>query len=436
MEALRTAVVKITNHSIPFDHQRPYNRSLESKKGVGTGFVMRELQGSRGKKMKILTAYHVVDFSEQLLVHLCDSGPPLKGKLVSYSQTLDSAIVEVDAEVPKWMTPLEVGDSDSLEPNTIVQAAGHPLALGFTVTTGYVSGRIADPDRIQIDAAINGGNSGGPLLKDSRVVGIVVSGYEGGVQNTNYATPIKEVLSGSGNIVLNLTLSGETSNLILDSYGSKSGSYVSYVNPRSALSKKAGLKEGDILTSLDGHAVDSRGRVNVPWWKYDSLPVPTIFGRKTVKDTYEVEFVSESSGEKVKTTLPCEEDLNVFRDYKLETEDIPCVTLGGVVVQPLSKNLLLCVKEIKKRLMYIFERPHIHTDSVLVVTYVKADSPFIQMSCLEVGDVIISVNGVYVTSVSEYEEQFKKAKEVVVLKTYNGMVACARTKDLKTVSRA
>ena len=144
-----------------------------TQQGTGSGFVY-DGQG------RIVTNYHVVEAADQLQVTFSD-GEVRDARLVGADPSNDLAVLEVGAGANDPQ-PLALGDSDALEVGRFVVAIGHPFGLDQTLTTGVVSGLgriIESPDRgfigeiIQTDAAINQGNSGGPLLDlDGRVVGV------------------------------------------------------------------------------------------------------------------------------------------------------------------------------------------------------------------------------------------------------------------------
>ncbi len=140
-----------------------------SKSFVGSGFII-------DPSGLIVTNYHVVDGAYEISVTLSD-GTVLPGKLLHASRIADLAIVQVQAD--HKLTPVEWGDSTKLRVGDEVFAIGNPLGIGMSVSGGIVSGLNRDvqdlpyDDYIQTDAAINHGNSGGPLFDmEGRVVGV------------------------------------------------------------------------------------------------------------------------------------------------------------------------------------------------------------------------------------------------------------------------
>ncbi len=144
-------------------------RSGEVKAYVGSGFII-------DPSGLIVTNYHVVENAFDITVTLSD-GTLLPGKVLHASRVADLAIVQVKANHP--LTPVQWGDSNKLRIGDQVFAIGNPLGLGTSVSGGIVSGLNRDAQEspydnfIQTDAAINHGNSGGPLFDmDGKVVGV------------------------------------------------------------------------------------------------------------------------------------------------------------------------------------------------------------------------------------------------------------------------
>ena len=164
----------------------------------GSGFVVDEAG-------HIVTNQHVVEGAEEISVRFSD-GVRREAEVVGQDPSTDVALIQVDA--PKEaLTPLTLGDSNSVGVGEPVIAIGNPLNVGISVTTGIVSGLgrpIQAPnnytinDAVQTDAAINPGYSGGPLL-DSRgtVIGInaQIASESGGSEGVGFAVPISTVKS-------------------------------------------------------------------------------------------------------------------------------------------------------------------------------------------------------------------------------------------------
>ena len=152
----------------PFDFGTPRDREAP-KRGAGSGFII-DADGS------ILTNHHVVDRAERITVKLSD-GRTLRARLIGSDPDTDIALIKVDGQSGLPVAPL--GDSSTLRMGEWVCAIGNPLGYEHTVTVGVVSflGRklfdMSLDNYIQTDAAINFGNSGGPLINSrGEVIGI------------------------------------------------------------------------------------------------------------------------------------------------------------------------------------------------------------------------------------------------------------------------
>jgi len=260
----------------PFDdffHGLPHPRGKQLQMGVGSGVIV----DTRGY---VLTNSHVVRDADELDVELSDDRT-LEAKVVGVDERSDLAVIKVDA---KNLTPMAFGDSRKLQVGEWVMAIGSPFGLRQTVSAGIVSavGRgnvgIADyEDFIQTDAAVNPGNSGGPLVNlEGKLVGIntAIASRSGGNQGVGFAIPfhmartIMDQLISDGRVVrgfLGVSISDLTSELSA-SFGFQGtrGVLVQDVSPETP-GARAGLKPGDIVVELDGKPAETasefRGRI-------------------------------------------------------------------------------------------------------------------------------------------------------------------------------
>ena len=141
----------------------------------------------------LLTALHVVALADQISVRLPDH-PPLGADVIAIDTVHDAAVLRVPSLARPGPTPLPLGDDAAVQPGAGVVVVGYPLASPdhptVTVNQGIVSVVRTEQGYIQIDAAVNPGDSGGPVLTlDGKVIGIVDASVEG-AQNFNLALPI------------------------------------------------------------------------------------------------------------------------------------------------------------------------------------------------------------------------------------------------------
>ena len=223
----------------------------------GTGFVY-------DTKGDIITNYHVVANSSSVSVKFSD-GSTSKGTIVGTDATTDLAVVHVNAPSSK-LVPLALADSSKVGVGDGVVAIGNPFGLDGTVTSGIVSAlnrEIVSPNNapiegaIQTDAAINHGNSGGPLLDmQGKVIGVTsqIQSDSGGNDGVGFAVPSNTVSS----IVSQIVSGGSAQHALLgvNVQTALNGVSVADVSSGSA-ADAAGVKAGDVITAVDGTAVKS-----------------------------------------------------------------------------------------------------------------------------------------------------------------------------------
>ena len=169
-------------------------RELETRNsgaGLGSGFFI-------DRDGHILTSYHIVEASNRIEIYL-PGGRRTMARLIGTAPSLDLALVKVEITAEDRIEPLELGDSDQLEVGQKVIAVGHPLAFHNSLTVGVLSALNRsfpgvppelDGSLIQIDAAVNPGNSGGPLLDSSGRVIAITTARIAQAQNMGFAIPI------------------------------------------------------------------------------------------------------------------------------------------------------------------------------------------------------------------------------------------------------
>ncbi len=194
-KSVSPSVVFVT--SIAVNHNAFNMDVTEIPQGSGSGFIWN-MDGY------IVTNAHVMQQSSKALVYLADNSAPLEANLVGISTDKDIAVLKVKAQADR-MKPIMVGSSNDLQVGQKVFAIGNPFGLDQTLTTGVISGlgrEIKSPtgekikNVIQTDAAINKGNSGGPLLDSAgRLIGINTAIYSPSGINAGigYAIPVDTV---------------------------------------------------------------------------------------------------------------------------------------------------------------------------------------------------------------------------------------------------
>ena len=283
LEKVRPAVVSIAvegnteargNRAIPeefeffFGPEAFGDRGPRQFRGEGSGVIINADKGY------VVTNNHVIDSADKITVKLED-GREFKAKLVGADPMSDVALIQL--ENPKNLTEIKIADSDKLRVGDFTVAIGNPFGLGQTVTSGIVSalGRsTGNTDEgyesyIQTDAAVNRGNSGGPLINlNGELIGIntAIISPSGGNAGIAFAIPSNM----ANNLVQQIIEFGEVKRGLLGIKGgelnadlakafdveAQQGAFISEVMADSAASK-AGLKAGDVITALNGQKIRS-----------------------------------------------------------------------------------------------------------------------------------------------------------------------------------
>jgi serine protease Do len=227
---------------------------------VGTGFIV-------DPSGMIVSNFHVAGKATKITVTLAD-GRKFPAKLLGGDEKTDIAVLTIDADKPLPFVAFE--DATKVRVGESVMAVGNPFGLGGTVTTGIVSARGRDiqsgpfDNYIQTDAAINRGNSGGPLFDmDGKVIGIntAIFSPSGGSVGLGFAIPssiaqpIVAQLEEHGRVdrgMLGVQIQPVTADIAASmSLGFDKGALVASVEPDSA-ALKAGIKAGDVIGTVDG----------------------------------------------------------------------------------------------------------------------------------------------------------------------------------------
>jgi len=399
----------------PFDEDDPFSRFFEDffgqlpereykKMGLGSGVII-DPEGY------ILTNEHVIGGADKITVTLPD-GREFKGEIKGTDPRSDLAVIKINA---RDLPCAELGDSDQSRIGQWVVAIGNPYGYALrspepTVTVGVVSAlhrslpRTSRRDRdyndlIQTDAAINPGNSGGPLVNlKGEIIGINVAIFSvtGGYQGIGFAIPsatakriIGKLIEGKKILYGWLGVTVQDLNKDLVEYFNlkdKKGVLVANVLKGSP-AEKGGIKEGDIIKSIDGIEVN-----NV---------------RKLLRIISRIEV-----GKRVMVAV-----LRDGRQITLQVE----IGERPENIEELSRVSLKYWRglEVQEITPEVARRFHLRSTRGLVVTDVEPGSPADDAGIVP-GDVIVSINRHPVTSLSEYEKVISRLKGSVLIQTTRG----------------
>lgn len=248
----------------------------QEEEGVGSGIII-------DKQGYILTNYHVISGAQKITITF-NNKKTAAAKVVNYDASLDVAVIKVTDANVTMPGVAELGTSSESQVGDPVVAIGNPMGLEFfgSVTSGVISAlnRQVNVENsktqtlIQTDAAINSGNSGGPLVNSlGQVIGITSSKLTGGAEGIGFAIPIDLVKPKISSLTKQMVVLGvsvsDVSKDDASQYNVPQGVEVAKVNPGSSASK-AGLEVGDIITKFGDETVKSTDDLNAAKSKYNA----------------------------------------------------------------------------------------------------------------------------------------------------------------------
>lgn len=361
-------------------------RQEPERRGTGSGFII-------SADGLILTNHHVVDGADEIKVRLTDNRE-FTGKVLGSDAKTDIAVVKIEAKDLPYLT---MGNSDELKVGEWVAAIGSPFGLDNTVTSGIVSAksRKLPSDQyvpfIQTDVAVNPGNSGGPLFNmKGEVVGInsQIFSTSGGFMGLSFAIPsnlamqIKDQLVKNGKVTrgrIGVVIQSVTQDLA-ESFGMKApkGAIVSQVE-KDGPAAKAGLQEGDIITAVNGKAID------------DSVDMPVIIGSMAPGSIAKLSIIRNNKD----MTLDVKVEEAPNESASSNASKTAAANKLGVTVRPLNDE----------------EKVKAETEGLLVTESTGAA----RKAGIREGDIIVNVNGVKIKKTDDLARVLEKNKNLRVL---------------------
>lgn len=361
-------------------------RQEPERRGTGSGFII-------SADGLILTNHHVVDGADEIKVRLTDNRE-FTGKVLGSDAKTDIAVVKIEAKDLPYLT---MGNSDELKVGEWVAAIGSPFGLDNTVTAGIVSAksRKLPSDQyvpfIQTDVAVNPGNSGGPLFNmKGEVVGInsQIFSTSGGFMGLSFAIPsnlamqIKDQLVKNGKVTrgrIGVVIQSVTQDLA-ESFGMKApkGAIVSQVE-KDGPAAKAGLQEGDIITAVNGKAID------------DSVDMPVIIGSMAPGSIAKLSIIRNNKD----MTLDVKVEEAPNESASSNASKTAAANKLGVTVRPLNDE----------------EKAKAETEGLLVTESTGAA----RKAGIREGDIIVNVNGVKIKKTDDLARVLEKNKNLRVL---------------------
>ena len=369
------------------EQQQPTQKTPQKRQqSAGSGVIVDAKAGS------IMTNYHVIKGADEVEVSLVD-GRTYKAKVVGTDPELDIAVLTIDAEDLKEVS---LSDSSNLRIGDFVIAIGNPFGLGQTVTTGIVSaldrtglGIEGYENFIQTDASINPGNSGGALVNlRGELIGIntAIIAPAGGNVGIGFAIPINMAKASMQQILqhgkvkrgqIGISIQDITPDLrkAFDLKNGQRGILVSSVSIGSP-AEKAGLKEGDIIIAVDDKSTHSTGQLR------------SRIGAKSIGDKVQITVIRENKQKKFK--------INVGEPSQLASLDSKMhKLLDGATLEDNNKG------------------------KGVVVTALEPNS-VAAYNGLRLGDTIIGVNRIRITSLHDFQTALKRDNEKILLHINRG----------------
>jgi serine protease Do len=374
---------------------QPHSRRSSS---LGSGFII-------DPSGVVVTNNHVIEGANEVTVILTD-GRKLKAEVLGKDAKVDVAVLQVKPDKPLKAVPF--GDSSKMRVGDAVMAVGNPFGLGGTVTAGIVSARNRNidsgpyDDYLQTDAAINKGNSGGPLFDMAgEVIGIntAILSPSGGSIGIGFATPSNTVMPIVDQIrqfheVRRGWLGVRIQNVddtIADSLGlgTARGALIAGVDEKGP-AKPAGLKAGDVIVTFDGKDVK------------DSRDLPRIVASTPVGKDVTVGIIRDAKPQDVTVKIARLEDTDKKPDADTKTN--PDVPAAPAVQSALGMQLSQLTDEIRKKFGV--------KDTVkgVAVTDVDQGSPAGDKA-IKAGDVIVEINQEPISAPGDVASKVKALKD-------------------------
>lgn len=413
-EQVQDTVVQVFAQIAEFDILQPYHTPHQYA-AYGSGFFINA-DGD------LITNAHVINQARSVWIQIPSLGRRIIDvEVVGMTPDRDIALLRLKPEGKKLIISalgeipyLHLGDSDSVHRADEVLALGYPLGQqSLKSTTGVISGR--EQHLLQIDAAINPGSSGGPLLNEmGQVVGINASGIRE-AQNVGYAIPINDLKIVLPDLYKTRLLRkpflgvmyNNASESLTEYLGNPlpGGCYVVEVVKGSTL-YKAGVKAGDMLYAIDGHQLDLYGDMQVPWSE-DRISVIDYVSRLQAGQNVHIVVYRKGDRKEFNFKLDLSE-LPPIRKIYPGYEDIDYEVFGGMVVMQLTLNHIIVMEKMVPGLSKYVEMKH-QSEPVLLITHIFADSQIYRTRTVTPGSTINEVNGKKVTNLAEFREILKES---------------------------
>jgi len=422
----KDTVVQVFVQSASFNWLEPY-KSPHQSKSYGSGFFIDE-------KGHFISNFHVIDAMVGIKIQI-----PTLGKerfdvdVVGVCPDRDIALLKLTSEsyekIKKALGKipfLEFGPSDSVVRTQEILALGYPLGQEKVKSTqGIVSGReyVRGESYIQITAALNPGNSGGPSLNtNGKVIGINTARIPT-AQNIGYIIPIDDIKSVIDDLhkvnllrkpFLRCEFNKGTKPMIEFLKNPQPGGlYLARIHKNSLL-ERAGVQAEDMIYEINGYKVDIYGEMNVPWSE-DKVPLAALLNRLKLDEQLRITIFRQGQKKEFLVDFSQTNQLPI-RKYYPEYEKIDYEVIGGMVVMELAINHLEKLESVDHDLVKYRKRENQY-ESRLIVTHIFPNSQAQEARVVGVSDILAEVNGIKVKTLNDFRESIVQSDRFLTFKT-------------------
>lgn len=412
-ERVKDTVVQIFAQKAELNMLQPY-KTPDQHTGSGSGFF---INGDG----ELITNAHVVNQAKAIWIQIPSLGKRiLEVELIGVSPERDLALLRLVPEGLELVKRelgtvpyLSLGDSDLVRRSDEIMALGYPLGQqSLKSTTGVISGR--EQYMIQMSAALNPGNSGGPSLNIAGEVIGINTAIIANAQNVGYIIPandLKIVLPDLHKVKLLRkpflgVLYNNATESLTEYLGNPhpGGCYVIEVLKDSTLDK-AGVKRGDMIYELNGHKIDVYGEMNVPWSE-DKISIVDYVSRLSIGQDVSLVLYRNGTRKEVAVTFGQIDDMAI-RTVFPGLEPIDYEVLCGMVVMPLTINHIQLLAPAATGLARYAEMKY-RGEPRLIVTHIFPSSELFKTRTLTIGATLNEVNGTPVKTLDDLRNALKK----------------------------
>lgn len=412
-EKVKDTVVQVVAQVAKIDLLQPYKISAQGPV-TGSAFFIDE-------EGHLITNAHVINQALKVSIHIPSLGQnSIDVDVIGLSPERDLALLKVTPRGLEMIKNvigsvpfLTFGDSDTVLRSDEVLALGYPLGQkSLKSTTGVISGR--EGNFIQMSAAMNPGNSGGPLLNTlGEVVGINSAAILE-AQNVGYMIPIndlKNILPDLHRIkllhkpYLGVLFNNATEELT-EFLGNPQpgGCYVIEVVKNSTL-YKAGVQSGDMIYELNGNRLDVYGEMSVPWSE-DRVSIVDYVSRLSIGQN--IDLVVYRNGVRKEFSVQFDQsELPAIRKIYPGYETVDYEIVGGMVIMSLTLNHIQMMGSTISGLQRYAEMKN-QSEPVLVITHIFPSSQLYQTRTLTVGATLKEINGIEVQTLDDLRSALKQ----------------------------